>query len=180
MESRLCHIDENETYRIHGYDIYRCDQQIQLRSRRPSHGLLLYVRNGFDCTEISQHSTNLLEFLFCHLIHPVAGFLQLVLVYKSPSCTLQEFRGQILRDLLPDLDIGKPLLMMGDFNFDISTGNVEFLHFMTETFECTQHVLKPTTNMMSLLDLVFTNIFETTTETIECYWSDHKIVTAVI
>ena len=180
MESRLCHIDENETYRIHGYDIYRCDQQIQSRSRRPSHGLLLYVRNGFDCTEISQHSTNLLEFLFCHLIHPVAGFLQLVLVYKSPSCTLQEFRGQILRDLLPDLDIGKPLLIMGDFNFDISTGNVEFLHFMTETFECTQHVLKPTTNMMSLLDLVFTNIFETTTETIECYWSDHKIVTAVI
>ena len=180
MESRLCHVDENDTYRIHGYDIYRCDQQIQSRSRRPSHGLLLYVRNGFDCTEISQHSTNLLEFLFCHLIHPLAGFLQLVLVYKSPSCTLQEFRGQILRDLLPDLDIGKPLLIMGDFNFDISTGNVEFLQFMTETFECTQHVLKPTTNMMSVLDLVFTNIFETTTETIECYWSDHKIITAVI
>ena len=180
MESRLCHIDAIDTYRIHGYDIYRCDQQIQSRCRRPSHGLLLYVRNGFDCTEISQHSTNLLEFLFCHLIHPVAGFLQLVLVYKSPSCTLQEFRGQILKDLLPDLDIRKPLLIMGDFNFDISTGNVEFLHFMTETFECTQHVLKPTTNMMSVLDLVFTNIFETTTETIECYWSDHKIVTAVI
>ena len=180
MESRLCHVDENDTYRIHGYDIYRCDQQIQSRSRRPSHGLLLYVRNGFDCTEISQHSTNLLEFLFCHLIHPLAGFLQLVLVYKSPSCTLQEFRGQISRDLLPDLDIGKPLLIMGDFNFDISTGNVEFLQFMKETFECTQHVLKPTTNMMSVLDLVFTNIFETTTETIECYWSDHKIITAVI
>ena len=180
MESRLCHVDENDTYRIHGYDIYRCDQQIQSRSGRPSHGLLLYVRNGFDCTEISQHSTNLLEFLYCHLIHPLAGFLQLVLVYKSPSCTLQEFRGQILRDLLPDLDIGKPLLIMGDFNFDISTGNVEFLQFMTETFECTQHVLKPTTNMMSVLDLVFTNIFETTTETIECYWSDHKIITAVI
>ena len=180
MESRLCHIDENDAYRIHGYDIYRCDQQMQSRSRRPSHGLLLYVRNGFDCTEISQHSTNLLEFLFCHLIHPHAGFLQLVLVYKSPSCTLQEFRGQILRDLLPDLDIRKPLLIMGDFNFDISTGNVEFLQFMTETFECTQHVHKPTTNMMSVLDLVFANIFETTTETIECYWSDHKIVTAVI
>ena len=180
MESRLCHIDQIDTYRIHGYDIYRCDQQIQSRSRRPSHGLLLYVRNGFDCTEISQHSTNLLEFLFCHLIHPLAGFLQLVLVYKSPSCTLQEFRGQILRDLLPDLDIRKPLLIMGDFNFDVSIGNVEFLQFMTETFECTQHVLKPTTNMMSVLDLVFSNIFETTTETIECYWSDHKIVTAVI
>ena len=70
MESRLCHIDENDIYRIHGYDIYRCDQQMQSRSRRPSHGLLLYVRNGFDCTEISRHSTNLLEFLFCHLISP--------------------------------------------------------------------------------------------------------------
>ena len=93
------------------------------------------------------------------MINPLAGFVQLVLVYKSPSCTLEEFRGQILRDLLPDLDVGKPLLITGDFNFDISTGNVEFLQFMTETFEFTQHVLKPTTNMMAVLDLVFTNTF---------------------
>ncbi|KAK3108678.1 hypothetical protein FSP39_013177 [Pinctada imbricata] len=180
MESRLCRSDSNESYALDGFEMYRCDQKIRASGVRPSHGLVLYLKNGLQCNQIFQYSTDKVEFLLCETSTITTGSTQLVLVYKSPVCTLSNFKDVILNNLLPKLDFAKSLIIMGDFNFDVSVGHPEFSNFMSESFKCTQFVTKSTTNMNSLLDLVFSNTSNVITETIECYWSDHKVVTAFI
>ncbi|KAK3090521.1 hypothetical protein FSP39_012459 [Pinctada imbricata] len=180
MESRLCSSDHNETYAIDGFEIYRCDQNIPTSGTRPSHGLVLYLKDHLHCEQIFQYSTDEVEFLLCETSTVTTGSIQLVLVYKSPICTLSDFKEVILKNLLPQVAFTKSLFIMGDFNFDISVGHLAFSNFMSETFRCTQFVTKNTTNMNSMLDLVFSNTSNVVTETIECYWSDHKVVTAFI
>ncbi|KAK3087854.1 hypothetical protein FSP39_011503 [Pinctada imbricata] len=180
MESRLCNSDDNETYAIDGFEMYRCDQNIQTSGRRPSHGLVLYMKDDLECKKILRHSSDNVEFLLCQTSHSATGVVQIVLVYKSPACTLSHFKDTILKYLLPQVNLRKSVLIFGDFNFDMASGHPEFLSFMAKTFHCTQYVKKNTTNMRSILDLVFSNMPHVVTETIECCWSDHKVITAVI
>ncbi|KAK3105661.1 hypothetical protein FSP39_002926 [Pinctada imbricata] len=180
MESRLYSSDLDETYALNGFEMHRCDQIGQGSSKRPSHGLVLYLKDDMECKQVLKHSTDKVEWLLCETSHPTTGSINLLLVYKSPSCSLSEFKHSTLRYLLPQVDLSQPLLAFGDFNFDVGSGNSEFLHFMNETLHSTQYVNKSTTNMNSVLDLVFSNIPGIVSETIECAWSDHKIVTAFI
>ena len=179
-ESRLCSLDHNETYSLEGFEMIRCDQNIQATNRRPSHGLVLYLRYGLLTREIFKYSSDNLEFLICETSHSVAGFFQLVLVYKSPVCVFSEFKNSFLNHLLPKIALSKSLLIFGDFNFDISSGHRDFLNFMFENFHCNQYVNKKTTNTNSTLDLVFANKPHVLTEAIESFWSDHKVMTAII
>ena len=180
MESRLCSLDHDETYSLEGFDMHRCDQNVQATNRRPSHGLVLYLKRGLECRKMMKHSTDSVEFLICETSHSQAGLLQLVLVYKSPVCTLSEFKNVFLNNLLPNIALSKSLLVFGDFNFDVSSGHQEFMNFMSEKFHCNQYVNTNTTNMNSTLDLVFANIAHVVTEAIECSWSDHKVITALV
>lgn len=88
--------------------------------------------------------------------------------------------------LLPFLNVRHSnIMIMGDFNFDLQTGNDNFFKFMEETFSCRQDVSKVTGNYGSMLDLIFIKVnsevhIETDVHVAEAYWSDHKVVYAAV
>lgn len=102
--------------------------------------------------------------------------VQVVVIYKYPSCSLGDFKQHVEMHIKPLIDEQKDLVFLGDFNFDLLTGHTDFLTFMEKVFSCKQIVRKITHDSGSKLDLIFTNISPCATDVIEAYWSDHKMV----
>lgn len=179
-ESRLISRDLDADYSLPGFATpIRNDQIPANPTTRPYHGLVLYVKNDFIIDDIVQFSSPLIEFIMVDIISG-RGHMQTVVLYKSPECGLERLKEILLSQLLPTLDIRHSnILIMGDFNLDIQTGNDNFLRFMEDKFRCKQVVSKVATNYGSVLDLMFVKVnsdVDIETDVVEAYWSDHKIV----
>ncbi|VDI49380.1 Hypothetical predicted protein [Mytilus galloprovincialis] len=185
-ESRLISTDENDDFHVPGFEPpVRLDQKQTNFNTRPPHGLVLYYRN--DC--ITSQYSHFLNSIFrvCYSRHNITHeslSFQVVFVYKAPNCKLQQLKDTFLANLLPDVYLRHPkIIIMGDFNIDLNTGNTSFLKFMRDSFCCSQIVSKPTTSYGTLLDLIFLNFdskvnFET--DVLDSYWSDHKVIYVAI
>ncbi|VDI28356.1 Hypothetical predicted protein [Mytilus galloprovincialis] len=184
-ESRLISTDENDDFHVPGFEPpVRLDQKQTNFNTRPPHGLVLYYRNDCILHNTVTFSTPSLEFVIADIISPSKGLFQVVFVYKAPNCKLQQLKDTFLANLLPDVYLRHPkIIIMGDFNIDLNTGNTSFLKFMRDSFCCSQIVSKPTTSYGTLLDLIFLNFdskvnFET--DVLDSYWSDHKVIYVAI
>ena len=98
-----------------------------------------------------------------------------VMVYKSPKYSYCNLITTIQQELVKHIDSNKSLVIMGDFNIDVSKKRSGLEQFMAETFSCQQMIHEPTTDHGSTLDLIFSNCTGNY-GTIETYWSDHKLV----
>ncbi|XP_071138424.1 uncharacterized protein [Mytilus edulis] len=183
-ESRLISTDEND-FHVPGFEPpVRLDQKQTNFNTRPPHGLVLYYRNNCILHNTVTFSTPSLEFVIADIISPSKGLFQVVFVYKAPNCKLQQLKDTFLANLLPDVYLRHPkMIIMGDFNIDLNTGNNSFLEFTRDSFCCSQIVSKPTTSYGTLLDLIFLNFdskvnFET--DVLDSYWSDHKVIYVAI
>jgi exonuclease III len=87
-ETRLTNDDRSECYNIQGYNFIRKDQAQTHYGTRPPHGVALYVRNTVAVLEIKEFSCSNLEFIAADTIG-TKGHMQVVIMYKSPQCTLQ-------------------------------------------------------------------------------------------
>ena len=102
--------------------------------------------------------------------------IQIICLYKSPSCSFTELCAK-LQTIASEIDLTKPLLVIGDFNFDIWNGkNETHLQTVSNIFSCQQLVNEVTTDYNSLIDMVFSNVPTVQASTIESSWSDHKIL----
>ena len=175
-ESRLVASDVDADYHIEGYKMVRLDQTRTNTNSRPPHGLVMYVKDEQACECIPLYTSKVQECLLCRLHLTTMGDIQIVLLYSSPSCELNDFKNMINAHIKPNVNKERPLLIMGDFNFDIFKQNASLLQFMNEMFSCRQLVQKSTTDYGSCLDLMFSNCQNMYSDVIECYWSDHKLV----
>ncbi|XP_060561861.1 uncharacterized protein LOC132721554 [Ruditapes philippinarum] len=173
-ETRLVQRDENSDYSINGFQLFRNDQNQMTQRFRPPHGLALYVKDDVIVSKFQCYSTKDLEWISIHADY-MDKQMQIVMVYKSPGRPLHKLISNLEKELFPHIDFGKSLLIMGDFNIDISVNDINLEHFMAETFLCEQKIREPTTDLGSTLDLVFTNC-NGNFGTIETYWSDHKLI----
>ena len=178
-ESRLVSLDLDEDYSLPGFAApIRMDQITANSTTRPYHGLLLYVKNDFFIENVVKFSSTLVEFIMADIICG-RGHMQAVVLYKSPECGIEQLKDILISELLPTLDIDCNILIMGDFNLDIRSGNQNFLKFMEKKFICKQEISKVTTNYGSILDLFFVKVnqdVDIESDVVEAYWSDHKIV----
>ncbi|XP_070548510.1 uncharacterized protein [Ptychodera flava] len=182
-ESRLTTCDTNETYSLPNYNIYRNDQitdQNATHVIRPYHGLVLYLRQTYELLNIKYHTTTAVEFIYADLLTSLRQQIQLVILYKSPRCSLQTFQEQLTQYLLPNLNLSMPLIIMGDFNLDILSGNIALLNFVINTCSCHQLITEETTDNHTALDLIFINRPIISSGTLEISWSDHKAIYIVI
>ncbi|CAC5411689.1 unnamed protein product [Mytilus coruscus] len=184
-ESRLISTDENEDFYVPGFEPpVRLDQKQNNFNTRPPHGLVLYYRTDCFLHNTFTYSTPHLEFVKADIISSSKGLFQVVFVYKAPHCKFTQLKDVFLADLLPDVYLRHPkIIIMGDFNFDLNTGNTSFFKFMRDTFCCSQIVSKPTTSYGTVLDLIFLNFdsrvnFET--DVLDSYWSDHNVIYVAI
>ena len=100
--------------------------------------------------------------------------MQIVMIYNSPGHSLQNLTSMLQNELVEHVDPQNPLVIMGDFNIDVSQKECGLEKFIAEKFHCYQLMHEPTTDQGSTLDLVFTNCTGSV-GTVETYWSDHKL-----
>ena len=73
------------------------------------------------------------------------------------------------------------VIIIGDFNINTPRNNkTPLCNYMKTNYNCNQYVKESTTKYDTTIDLVFSNVQNLTIETIDCYWSDHRMVYAVI
>ena len=74
-----------------------------------------------------------------------------------------------------------PIIIVGDFNINTpENNNTHFCNYMKSNYNCYQYVKKYTTKFQTTIDLIFSNYPYQNVSTIDCYWSDHKMVYTVI
>ena len=79
----------------------------------------------------------------------------------------------------PEIDLDAKLVILGNFNIKIDSGNTEFLEFMETLLRTMQQIKQCTTDSGSILDLIFSNC-EAFCDVVEAYWTDHKLVYCAI
>ena len=176
-ESRLNPNDDKEDYSFPQFESFRNDEILDEHSEyRPYHGLLTLVRDSCKVLQVIHFNSLSVEFSLFIVQNNSYDFLQVVFMYRSNAFSLEMFKGQLEKYLQNHVDNTAPLLIMGDFNYDISDDkHKNFLSYMCSTFNCRQLIHEPTTDYGSSLDLLFTNIdSEIFIDTLECPWSDHK------
>jgi endonuclease/exonuclease/phosphatase family metal-dependent hydrolase len=67
---------------------------------------------------------------------------------------------------------GRQVIVLGDFNVDLKKKEVPFQALK----DMKQHIQAPTTDYMSILDHIYTNIVDIQTGVFESYFKDHKPV----
>ena len=175
---------------IPNYNLFRCDREI-----RSSGGVGLYIKEELACTELLNSTNEVVEVLGIKVENIN---LIIVLIYKPPDATVEEFTEQILKieTILDNLANPVPdIIFLGDFNLpslkwrmvnnNIIAGNPpgsnqpqvrELLRFC-DKFSLSQQITEPTRNE-NTLDLIFTNNDELIRDiTIsDTTYSDHKLI----
>ena len=90
--------------------------------------------------------------------------------------TNNDLKLSIEAQLIPHLNPSMPLVIMGDFNIDVSRNHGHIIKFLNDSFVCKLLTKEPTTDNLTTLDHIYSNIEDGIVGTIETYWSDHKIV----
>ena len=119
------------------------------------------------------------EFIFTAMYSIQRGYVQVFVLYKYPKSSHTEFKKDLHRHLRPEIDLDAKLVILGDFNVQIDSGNTEFVNFMETLFRTMQQIKKCTTDDGSILDFIFTNC-EAFCYAVEACWIDHKLVHCAI
>ncbi|XP_062614791.1 uncharacterized protein LOC134276564 [Saccostrea cucullata] len=173
-ESWLCESDSDEDFTLEGFTMFRNDANIS--HTRSHHGIVIYLRNHLQCLTYNSFTSKSVEFSIISIKSSNTP-IQCVVLYKQPSCTLQHFYDTLRNMLLPFVNKDEKIVMMGDCNLDLSTGQYgHFLNFMKENFGCEQVINKVTTKNKTQLDLIFTNFTDIQTDVLQAYWSDHNMI----
>ena len=74
-----------------------------------------------------------------------------------------------------------PFVLMGDTNVDfLNIDNRSKIQFIENTLHCKQLISKVTTDHQTVLDHIYSNTDNIDVGTIDCYWSDHKFISAAV
>ena len=171
-ETRLHPNDKDLDYAIEGFKpIIRNDQETC--GQRPPHGLAVYLKDCFKVDSLNFFSESKVESITLEIVDGRNDECYTILiVYKSPSCSLNDF--QTCRNAVKVISSHK-LIIMGDFNFDISSNrNRGFVDSMKTFFPHAklQNTL-PTTHGNTKLDLCLTTCENASARIIACVWSYH-------
>ena len=151
---------------------YKFAREFNFDPNRSFHGLAIYIKDTIEFLDYS-YSSKHLEFTFINTTNLVSG-MQIVMLYKSPSMTPNDFFEAIEEHLIPCLNQKVPLIILGDFNFHVEKYPT-VVQNLCKLFGCKMLIGKPTTDNLSILYLISSNT-DGETVMVETYWSDHKIV----
>ena len=158
------------------------DDHIDIRRDRVTSenkgGVMMYIPNQMHLFNTQRFVTSGIEAMSVTLGLPNAGYLQLALLYRSPSVSLAMLT-TVLHRLLRHLSLSNtPCVILGDFNEDVLHQQNSTLQTFMADSGFTLLVKSPTTDQGSLIDHVYyrnpsRNI---TVEVQDTYYSDHDTV----
>ena len=173
-ETRLYQQDCSDQYQLNGFRLIRNDQAVDSAGLRPPHGLAVYVKKDVSISDEFSYTSKQLEFTLLNITHTLSK-MQVVMLYKSPNMPDNRFLSVIEDQLVPHLITSEQLIVMGDFNIDVSKSDRRVIHKLCDRLVCNMLINQPTTDNQSSLDLIFSNV-DGIVGTEETYWSDHKII----
>ena len=142
------------------------------------HGLMVYVCNTQVVSHAIRYPGHNIEAIKLVLEHGM-NQLCVIAIYSSPQTQATELY-TTLHEILIECD-NVPVIIIGNFNIQTPKDNTNPLcNYMKVVYKCNQYVNKSTTKYNTNIDLVFSNLSNLTVGTIDCYWSDHKMVYTVI
>jgi hypothetical protein len=100
-ETRLSSADVPVDYQLLGYTQIFNHEESDALNTRPYHGTVLYVKNEYKTTCISKFNNGLMEFIMANVHLDQGRDLQIVVLYKYPSCSYGNFRECIDNHLRP-------------------------------------------------------------------------------
>ena len=177
-ETRCLTSDNDITYDIDGYSLFRNDSQ-SLTSR-PFGGMAVFSRveflPGYPCCR----NVNGIEITIMKVM--ILPHVTIVGIYRSPKIPLQhllEALSQLLISLNSHFNI-----FMGDFNINWFDEIIRrpLYNFFINDYNYRQLVSSFTTDNQTLIDHIYTNLPESqaSSHILETYFSDHKAVCALI
>ena len=173
-ETRLQQTDQDNEYAIEGFhSIIRNDQQIRTHGLRPAHGLAIYIKTCYQLISFDKISTEMFESLSVNVLDLRSqSVYSVLLIYKAPRCGFEDFKKHI--SSLSNLALNDRLLIIGDFNFDISDDlNRNFIEVMRSAFPSVRLLnTRSTTQKGSKLDVCFSTC-KSSADVITCVWSYH-------
>lgn len=175
-ETRLVQTDEDETFSLPGYIMYRFDSP-QHCTQRPSYGLAFYVKESLTVKKINKRRERNVQFFSLEIEIRSGKSISFMLLYVPPKTdllTVKNMLRNLFQDCLEDLN---PVVLTGDFNIDnLSSQTGNLMTFMSE-FNLKYLPTDSTTDYGSALDHIYTNISDAQIQswgTLESYFSDHK------
>ena len=166
---------------IAGYHLLRKDRT------RMGGGCAIYFHSSLDVTFIDSLHCNDIEILWCD-IKPSSGksFL-LGCLYRPPSSNVSYFN-KIVDNVEMALNISDDILVMGDFNIDVSDPSHQYYSKFTafcDLCNLTQLISEPTRvtdNSSSTIDLICTSMPERHSRSVVIHvaLSDHYLVSTVV
>ena len=172
-ETRLKQTDTNEQFTLDEYTIFRNDQKPKA-SERPHHGILAYIKNNIRITKQNKFSSDSIEWIFIEVCHNNT-IIQIISLYKTPS-TNQSCLLETLRHIKSFINKKNKLVIIGDFNIDISDKKSTITNFMKRNFNTNQIIQHYTTKNQTTIDLIFTNTKQHNSGTIYMPWTDHRLI----
>ena len=174
-ETQLCATDHTDTYQMQNYQVWWLDQNM---TRKPYHGLIAYVSKNIQINNVTMYPGLNIEAIKL-VVQLDNKQLHIIGIYNSPH-TKQSQLYKTLNELVQDCN-NDSIMIIGDFNVNTSPKNDNFLcQHMKMHHNCEQYVKGYTTVLKTMIDLIFANFTPHIVQTVDAYWSDHKLISAVI
>ena len=140
--------------------------------------LVLYVNNNICVSSAITYPGHNVEAIKL-VLHNGIDKLVIIAIYNSPQTRSIELYTTIQNMLTGCKNV--PVIIIGGFNINTPRNNkTPLCNYMKINYNCNQYVKESTTKYDTTIDLVFLNLQSLTIGTIDCYWSDHKMVYVVI
>ncbi|XP_062615938.1 uncharacterized protein LOC134277623 [Saccostrea cucullata] len=175
-ETWLTASDENEDYELENYSMFRLDFALNQQCARPHRGIITYIRNDCQIINHVSHSDKDLEWQYSEVKFKNENY-QVVVLYRSPGSTVERAKNNFMNKLSKVVKNQQNIVIIGDFNIDLSHGGSSVATYMSAAFSCNQIVSKSTHSSGSLIDHIYTNVTcHIITDVIESVYSDHKVI----
>ena len=166
--------DDPNHYKLEGFNIID-KTPVAATKHRPHSGSILYARDDGVSHKTEGYRQKKVEIVTVDASSKVEGLL-LIGIYCPPSvsaCTLSEVLSDVIREASKRYTL---FLIGGDFNSDAIEKLSKPLCHICEVFGLRQIIEQCTTDSHSKLDLIFTNIPDSslTPVVLESWYSDHK------
>ena len=175
-ETRLKEEEDTSRYQVENFDFYHMEQAVS-STRRPYHGLALYVKKQLASAWRFSVCTDRFECIAVDVCNPsTKSKVLIIMCYKQPG-TSNQILFTALEAMMEHVDNTQPLIIMGDFNVnkqDHSTLTAK----ISQILQCRQIITDVTTKSNTCIDLIFTNLDATTHGSIFTSVSHHHLTYA--
>ena len=116
VESWLNSDISNSELLIFGYKVFRLD-----RTAKKGGGVILFIKSTISFEPENSFISDTCELIHVSINHGIAKPLQLIVLYRPPSTKIDDFN-DVLCNFLNNINYSDfPLIITGDFNFDLNS-----------------------------------------------------------